>query len=267
MSRRSVSAEARLRLRPSELFRRAIGEPDPWQARYLDDRSPRLVVVTGRQVGKSSCTAAKAVHYAWRHPGTTSVVIAPTQDQSSLLVDRARGIAGALPPRDRPVRDAKTRLGFPNGSQLVALPGDRPSSPRGWTVDGVLIADEAGWIKDATWEAALPTVQPGASIAVLSTPNGKGGFLWRLWNGEDAEGDGVEWKRVKVPAAESGRYTERDLAERRRDLGSDLRYSVEYECVFATSAASVFAPEWLATATTDRPDDGLSDDDLMRMLA
>src|SRR5690606_10471007 len=199
-------------------------------------------------------------------PGTTSVVIAPTQDQSSLLVDRARGIAGALPPRDRPVRDAKTRLGFPNGSQLVALPGDRPSSPRGWTVDGVLIADEAGWIKDATWEAALPTVQPGASIAVLSTPNGKSGFLWSLWSGEDDEGDGVAWKRVRVPAAESGRYRERALAERRRERGAAHRCAVEHECLLATPAAGVVAPESLAAATTDRPDDGLSDEDLMRML-
>lgn len=237
----------RMRLDPTVLFRRAVAEPDDWQVAYLRDRAPKLLLVTARQIGKSAATACLAVHHAWTHPGTTTIVIAPSGEQSALLIDRARIIAAALPSMDRPSLDSRTRLGFPSGSRVVALPGDRPSSPRGWTVDGLLIADEAGWIKSATWEAALPTVADDAAdvrTRVLSTPNGRTGFLWELWSSGRED-----WRTVSVPATESSRYTAHRLSVRRADLG-EQRYAAEYECAFTTSPTSFFHPDWLADADT-----------------
>lgn len=226
---------------PSELFLRAIGTPDPWQVDYLRATHPRQLLVTARQVGKSACTACAAVHFAWTHPNTTTLVVAPTAEQSSLLVDRARTIAAALPADAWPTRDAKSRLGFPNGSRIVALPGDKPSSPRGWTADR-LIVDEGGWVKRATFEAAMPTLATGGAVAVLSTPAGREGFLWDLWSD-----GGQEWSRIEVPAAESSRHSTAKLDQLRVDLGA-ARFAAEFACEFSTAPDAMFHPDWLAAA-------------------
>lgn len=248
-------------LHPTGLFRLAIGEPDRWQHRLLSllatgEPDIRAAVVCSRQSGKTSSTACASVWLAWTSPGSHIVVVGPTQAHGSNLVERAAIITGSLPEHARPHRASRTRLAFPNGSDIVAVPGDTPSAVRGHTAHWLLL-DEAGWVKQATWESALPTITATrGGVAMCSTPNGRQGLLWDVWSGEAGT-----WTKLEAPASAIARFSESDLAERRAELGA-TRYSVEYECEFIAPAGAAFSPEVLAPMTDYEP---LSSDDFWAM--
>ena len=63
---------------------------DKWQAEVLG-HSGNLTLRTGRQVGKSEVISAKAVKFALENPGTSTMIIAASQRQSSLLFEKVRG--------------------------------------------------------------------------------------------------------------------------------------------------------------------------------
>ena len=77
---------------PVEFARERLGfEPDEAQAAVLRSGARRLVLNCTRQWGKSTLTAAKAVHRAWTEAGSTVLVTSPSERQSAELVRKARG--------------------------------------------------------------------------------------------------------------------------------------------------------------------------------
>src|SRR6516162_4197116 len=60
-------------------------DPDEWQTRLLRSRAPQIILNCGRQVGKSTSTAAMALHTALYRPGALILMIAPSQRQSREL--------------------------------------------------------------------------------------------------------------------------------------------------------------------------------------
>ena len=66
--------------------------PDAVQARVLDTETRRGVLNCTRQWGKSTVTAAKAVHHAFTKAGSLVIVVSPSSRQSSEFVRKASGI-------------------------------------------------------------------------------------------------------------------------------------------------------------------------------
>ena len=62
---------------------------DTWQQQVLD-HTGCMTLRCGRQVGKSECVSAKAAQFAITNPGTTTLIIAASQRQSSLLFEKVR---------------------------------------------------------------------------------------------------------------------------------------------------------------------------------
>ena len=62
---------------------------DPWQADVMEYKG-NCILRTGRQVGKSTVVALKAVDFAIMNKGTTTLVIAASQRQASLLFEKIR---------------------------------------------------------------------------------------------------------------------------------------------------------------------------------
>src|SRR5437879_4045474 len=58
---------------------------DAAQERVLQSRSRRVILNCTRQWGKSTVSAAKAVHQAWTVPGSLTLVMSPTARQSGEL--------------------------------------------------------------------------------------------------------------------------------------------------------------------------------------
>ena len=71
----------------------------------------------------------------------------------------------------------------------------------------------------------------------MSTPNGRQGFFYEMW-----EHGGPEWLRVSVPATECTRIGKEFLEGERGSLGPEW-FRQEYMCEFVSSGTEVFDRE------------------------
>src|SRR5262245_31828225 len=98
-------------------------EPDAAQSRVLRTESRRVILNCTRQWGKSTVTAAKAVHHAYTRPGSLTIVVSPTARQSAEFVRKAEEFVRRLQIRPKGDGDNEISLVLPNGSRIVGLPG------------------------------------------------------------------------------------------------------------------------------------------------
>src|SRR5437016_13539768 len=74
----------------AEWVQRELGfEPDAAQKRVLNTNSRRVLLNCTRQWGKSTTTAAKAVHHAQTTPGSLTLVVSPSARQSGEFLRKA----------------------------------------------------------------------------------------------------------------------------------------------------------------------------------
>jgi len=170
----------------SELYQEALKEetqfarkildfhPYPYQETFLRDRSPLIAACCGRQVGKTTLAAIKALHFALANSETQVLIVSATLRQSIILFDKILDLTNqALPIRILLTEKSRTRLKFANGSRIIALPcGREGSTLRGFTAD-MAILDESNFIPPIVIESVIrPTTitKPEAKIIMLSTP-------------------------------------------------------------------------------------------------
>src|SRR6266511_2797495 len=84
-------------LDPARLFRRAAGHPpDPWQARLLRSPARQIILNCSRQAGKSTATAALALHEALYAPNALILLLAPALRQAQELFRKMKLFATAI---------------------------------------------------------------------------------------------------------------------------------------------------------------------------
>src|SRR4051794_16924060 len=117
---------------PSLMMGAAGYEPDGWQSDVLRSDARRVLLLCARQLGKSTCVAAKALHTALFDGGALVLLISPSLRQSSELYRKVLTINDAI---GRPVgasQESATSLALENGSRVVCLPGN-PATVRGFS--------------------------------------------------------------------------------------------------------------------------------------
>src|SRR5438477_12975274 len=78
-------------------FFRALGlSPDPWQAELLRGERRNALLLCCRQAGKSTVTAALALHEALYQPGSLVLMLAPALRQSQEVYRKLVGFYQAL---------------------------------------------------------------------------------------------------------------------------------------------------------------------------
>jgi phage FluMu gp28-like protein len=237
----------------AEWARRELGfEADATQARVLRSRSKRVILNCTRQWGKSTVTAAKAVHEAVTHAGSLTVVVSPSARQSGEFVRKAREFMRRLKMKTRGDGDNEISLGFDNGSRIVGLPGSE-DTVRGFSAVSLLLVDEAARVADELYVAVRPMLAvSGGTLWLMSTPRGKRGFFYETWQEEGARagGDARGWERVRVTAEECPRIPREFLEEERRAMG-EAAYRQEYGCAFSDTVTAVFDRDLVERAITD----------------
>src|SRR5262245_19009219 len=151
----NTKREVAYRIDPALWAREVLGiSPRPWQDTFL--RVPRgasILVLTARQVGKTTGAAMAMAHTAIFKPGSLSVVAYPAQRQGAEPIRMVKDMvlkAGATL-----VTDNKYGIELANGSRVMALPSSEESI-RGLTVDGWIVADEAAYLTDEVIAALRP---------------------------------------------------------------------------------------------------------------
>jgi len=223
------------------------------QAEVVRDPRPFKAICAARQTGKSLLFAVVAIWTAFARPGSTSLVISATEDAAKRLFRQIRDIAEGSPLLAGSVADSTaSRMRLTNGSEIICLPSSE-KQVRGYTVDGVLILDEAAFMDGALWRAALYTVAAVAKPQVYmgSTPWGsREHFFRQVW--EDGRAGSQDW------AAFQWRYEvspliNKELLEREKERTDPLTYRAEVLGEWVDDAEAYFTYEEIMAAVADFP--------------
>ncbi|HET6661866.1 MAG TPA: terminase family protein [Rubrobacter sp.] len=222
-------------------FAMSVGiEPDPWQVEVLASEHQRKILCCGRQTGKSTVGAVLAVHKALTCAGSTVLVVAPGERQAKLLFSKAASLyrqAGYPLPAHS---ERRTGLELSNGSIIEALPAVERTT-RGYSVD-LLVVDEAAAVPDQDYHGILPAlIATRGEQVLLSTPRGKRGFFWEIWQNESVTVTGSsDWQRVMVHSDEVDRIRPEDLKIFRSTMPEQF-FEQEFYCEFLDTEGGLFS--------------------------
>jgi hypothetical protein len=219
--------------------------PDEKQAALLANPVHRGLLNCTRQWGKSTVTAAKAVHHAVLQQESLTLIISPSARQSGEFLRKVSEFINRLGIQARGDGQNQISLELPNGSRIIGLPGNEDTI-RGFSKVSLMLIDEAARVSDEIYKAVRPMLAVGnGDLLMMSTPNGQRGFFHHEW----AYG-GDRWQRIQVPATECPRIPAAFLEEERETLG-DRHFRQEYLCEFTEMEGALFTEEMIQRAFTD----------------
>ncbi|MHC1597377.1 MAG: terminase large subunit domain-containing protein, partial [Methermicoccaceae archaeon] len=79
-------------LSPSHFWRAIEKPPYPYQHAFLEDTSQHIIIKAGRQTGKSTAAAIKALHTALL-PDRSVLIVSPSLRQSTEIFRKVQGYA------------------------------------------------------------------------------------------------------------------------------------------------------------------------------
>ena len=225
-------------LDPARLMLQAGLVPDPWQARVLRSRAPRQLLLCCRQSGKSSVSAALALHGALYEPGSLILLLSPSLRQSQELYRKVKQFVTM--PVDMALESA-LRLELANGSRIICLPSTE-ATVRGYSGVSLLIVDEASRVMDDLYLAIRPmlAVSQGRLVG-LTTPWGKRGWFYQEYIGAEP------WERTTITAYECPRISRAFLEQEQRTM-PPMWFQAEYMCEFTDTEDSAFGYEHVMSA-------------------
>lgn len=215
----------------------------PYQQRWLNDESRFKIALKARQIGFTTVLCLEAIQMAIKEK-CRILILSVSERQSREVIERiydivniAKRVKGLKLPRE-----TRSEIMFPNGSRIISLPAST-SSVRGYT--GHVMLDEFAFHRDAKaiWTAMLPTIAKGYSVRVVSTPAGKSGKFYELWNDED---NGFSRHKIDIYQAKK-EGCNIDIEAFRKSMDAES-FAQEFECVFVDEAWSYFPMELIQSA-------------------
>lgn len=221
---RLVAEDWLLALDPVEVMRRAGFRADPWQVEFLEAREERIFVLSPRQKGKSTVSAAKVLHRMLFVPGTEALIVSKSLNQAREWMKRLKELYRPFSGRWPATSETSGSISLSSGSRCISVPhGD---AARGYSPT-VLVIDEAGFIPDENVSTVLPTIEAthGDLIALTTPSPAKSDRRWARTVWESAGG----WRRIHVTPELCPRLAAdpEDEERLRNEIGDD-RFRREY---------------------------------------
>lgn len=203
---------------------------DVWQTRVMDVEG-NLLLMCGRQVGKSELMAKKIAEYLLNHENIKLLIVSGVERQASGLFRKTLGYIERDHPEDFKERPLRTSMHLKNGSILITEPvGLDGSGARQHTLDGVIF-EEMQLIPEEAFDAITPML--------LTT----GGFIWMLGTAWSTEG--YVYERLTDPSFHIERVNAEEIAEERPEpMKAIMLKHLEHERERMTEAA--YSQEYLA---------------------
>jgi len=208
-------------------------KPYPYQQRLLNDKSKRIVACMGRQTGKTTTIAAKAIHHAYTHPNTTTLIISPSLRQSMIMFEKIQNQINQNPILTKSItRQTHTQIKLTNKSQIIALPCSE-NLLRGYTAQ-LTICDEAAFMPETTiTQIIFPMLSTTNGTAIfLSTPWDKNHFFYKAFLNP-------KYNTHKVKSNQNPQIKPEFLKEMRENMTKEA-FLMEYEAEFTEAQNSYF---------------------------
>lgn len=229
---------------PAKFCHSVLGlRPFPYQEKFLEDKSKKIIACAGRQVGKSLISAAKALWFSLAYPKSSTLIVSATQRQSSLMFEKiVEYIESSQLLEESVLRGTRTKILFSNGSKIAALPcGRHGASLRGHTANLILI-DEASFVPE---EVITQVMNPMLSttdgtMIMISTPYDKAHYFYRMFNSPN-------WSKYHFKTSENPKVKPEFLKEQREEIG-ERQFRQEYLAEFVDDEKTYFPMELLRSA-------------------
>lgn len=178
----------------------------PYQEKFIADKSKRLIFISGRQCGKTTICAIKALWKAWCFDNQTILVVSRTGRQSKVMAKKIRTFLYNCKILENDKRIFNTeQLEFNNGSIIYFLPGD-PDNIRGFSANTIII-DEAAFISNDLFVAIEPSIMAtNGDIIMISSPYRPEGYFY------DAVQSGM-WSVHKVTCYDNPLINDDDIEQ------------------------------------------------------
>jgi len=219
----------------------------PYQKRFLKDQSDRRIVLKARQVGFSTTLAIESV-VRIINPSKTVLLVSVSDRQSQELMDKVnyflrqlRTTDILLPDGDKisPFelrRETKTEKIFETDSRIISLPNS-PQTVCGYTADYGYIDEFAKFDKDQDMMNAIePSLSRGGKLTLNSTPFGKRGVFYNIW--EKAEESG--YNKHKIPWTHCPDPNYKREVQKFQKSWDPISFAQEYEMKFVSEALSYY---------------------------
>jgi hypothetical protein len=229
----------RLRQDPALPFRAINLQPDPWQEGFLRDESKRRAMLCCRRAGKTLVSAARTLGHSLTRPYAVTLVLSPTRRQSQEYVRYVRRFDTALGHPVEVVANSLAETEWANGSRMICLSDSHEG------VVGVggnptrIVIDEASRVSDVLYLSIRPMLALGAELEVLSTPFGKRGWFFNIFDTARRLAMFTAWR---ISADQCPRITKEFLEEEKIELG-DHWFKQEYYLDFRDAIDAVFPTE------------------------
>lgn len=225
------------------------------------DRSRFKASLQSRQSGKDFVMQGEAVEDCYRRPGTKWMIAAPSERQSLGSLEQGKIWAEAF---ELIIDDFKiereggaqtllksAEITFSNGSKEFAVPG-RPDTVRGASANLALTEFDFFEQPAETWRAVLPSItnplRGGEKcVRIVTTPNGKGGAMHKIWTKEPSAK--LAWSKHLVTiyhAVLMGLPV--DIEQLREALDDPEGFAQECECEFLDSSNVLLPYDVIALA-------------------
>ncbi len=213
----------------------------------------RVILMEGRQQGKTTTSAAYIVWYTLFQASKTVAILANKATAAREVLDRYQTMYELLPQwmQQGVTTWNKGDIELENGSKVFTAATGK-SGIRGKSVN-LLYVDEAAIIPNNVAEefftSVYPTISAGQTTKILlsSTPLGYNHF-WKFWN--DAENGRNGFVNLFIPYWEIPGRTDAWAAEQKAMLG-ELKYNQEVLCKFLGSSLTLVAADVIAKMSID----------------
>ena len=173
---------------------RSLGfAPYEWQKAILRSPHKRKSINGARQAGKSTIVSAKPCHVAKHYPESLSLIVAATEYQAFLDMEKVKDFIAHDPQYPRMERDNDRLIVLANGSWIMVVPATEKAA-RGPSAPRLILLDEASRIEDVVYKSGIIpmlTDNPECELINISTPNGKQGFFFHSFNNQN-------WERYEI---------------------------------------------------------------------
>lgn len=213
----------------------------PYQKRFILAPQRKKILCSSRQIGKSWTLAFIAAYKALQKKNGLSLCISTGGRAAAELMKKVHQFAEATKLLSKgaitymPGADS---CKFSNGARVISLPSGNPTSLRGWSANCVLI-DECAFIERPyeVMQSIAPTLtrDKDSELIVASSPAGKNGLFWDLWN-ECDEGTYVQTTTIYDATADGLAV---DIDELKKLCPDPDIFAQEYECKFLAEYGSM----------------------------
>lgn len=214
--------------------------PFVYQKPALDSKQKRLLLVWGRQAGKSTTIAVRALYEAMWNDGILVIIVSITQRQARELFDKIKNFinisARKLPQlklTEMISRSTRLELEFWNGSKIVSLPG-KADTIRGYTA-GVVIVDEASRVEEEVFIALTPMLATThGTLILISTPHGVNNYFYRAYAKPE-----MGFKTYHHPSASSPLIDRQTIEDEKENMTAN-EWAEEYLATFVDETDAFF---------------------------